>query len=124
MTIDPRRVKAAEIRTRMMALAGERGPNRNVDPMEVAVAIAGHDEKIWRRLMKPIKEEARRLAAAGEIVVLRKGKPADPETLRGLWRFRVLAEGEAPPVFEPRAAAPAAPDEDDDLDDFDLDDED
>ncbi|BBE71420.1 DUF3253 domain-containing protein [Oharaeibacter diazotrophicus] len=123
MTIDPRRVKAAEIRARMTSLAAERGPGRNVDPMEVAVAIAGHDEKIWRRLMKPIKEEAKRLAAAGEIVVLRKGKPTDPETLRGLWRFRALAEGEAPPVFEPRAAAPAPTDEDDDLDDFDFDDD-
>jgi len=122
MTIDPRRVKAAEIRTRMIAIASERGPGRNVDPMEVAVAIAGHDEKIWRRLMKPIKEEAKRLAAGGEIVVLRKGKPADPETLRGLWRFRILAEGEAPPVIEPRPATPV-PDEDDDLDDFDLDDD-
>lgn len=116
MSIDPRRVKAAEIRTTMLALAGERGAARAVDPMEVAVAIAGRDEKIWRKLMKPIKEEAKRLAGAGEIVLLRKGRPADPESLRGLWRFRLLAAGETPPVFEVRAAGAAADDDEDDRD--------
>ena len=113
MTIDPRRVKAAEIRERMIALASERGPKKAVDPMEVAVSIAGKDEKIWRRLMKPIKDEAARLAKKNQIVVLRKGKPVEPDKIRGLWRYRILAEGEAPPVFEPAA-------EDEDLDDDDL----
>lgn len=108
MTFDPYRVKAADIRATMTSLATERGPGRAVDPMEVAVAIAGKDEKLWRKLMKPIKDEAKRLAAAGEIVVLRKGRPTDPETLRGLWRFRLLAPGEAPPVFEKGPAADLA----------------
>ncbi len=115
MTIDPRRVKAAEIRATMSTLAAERGPGKAVDPMEVAVAIAGKDEKIWRQLMKPIKEEAKRLADAGEIVLLRKGKPTDPDTLRGLWRFRLLAAGEAKPVFE-KTAPVILDDEDDDED--------
>lgn len=113
MTIDPRRVKAAEIRERMIALASERGPTKAVDPMEVAVSIAGKDEKVWRRLMKPIKDEAARLGKKNQIVVLRKGKPVEPDKIRGLWRYRLLAEGEAPPVFEPAAA-------DEDLDDDDL----
>lgn len=117
MTIDPYRVKAADIRATMTNLAAERGPGRAVDPMEVAVAIAGKDEKVWRKLMKPIKDEAKRLAAAGEIVVLRKGKPSDPETLRGLWRFRLLAPGEAPPVFEKRPAEEVVGFDDDEDDD-------
>jgi hypothetical protein len=104
MTIDPVRVKAAVLRDAMLALATERGPGRAVDPMEVAVAVAGKDEKIWRRLMKPIRDEARRLASDGRIVVLRKGKPADPATLRGLWRFRLRAAGEPDPVYDARAA--------------------
>lgn len=98
--IDPRRVRASAIRETMSGLARARAP-RPVDPMEVAVAIAGKDEKVWRRLMKPIKDEAARLAKAGTIVILRKGKPVDPDKIRGLWRFRLLGPDEAPPVFAP-----------------------
>lgn len=123
--IDPRRVKRATLREAMLRLAHERGPGKAVDPMEVAVAVVGKDEKVWRRLMKPLKDEAQRLAKKGEIVVLRKGKPQNPDAIRGLWRFRMLAEGEPVPTF---AAEVEEIDEDlvdeDDLDDVsDLDDD-
>jgi hypothetical protein len=113
MTIDPVRVKASTLRETMMTLAAERGPARAVDPIEVAVAVAGKDEKIWRRLMKPIRDEAVRLARDGRIVVLRKGKPADPATLKGLWRFRLRGPDEPDPVFAPRPADPFVDDDED-----------
>lgn len=113
MTVDPVRIKAATLREAMMTLAAERGVSRAVDPMEVAVRVAGKDEKVWRRLMKPIKDEAQRLAADRKIIVLRKGRPADPSRIRGLWRFRLRGEDEADPVFE---APPADPFLDDDED--------
>lgn len=112
--IDPKRVKAAEIREKILEIAEARlkAGGGKVDPMEVAIAVAGKDEKIWRRLMKPIKDEVARLAEAGTIVVVRKKKPVDPKKIRGLYRFRMLAPGEAIPVYE------AADGEDDlDLDD-------
>ncbi|HUG61218.1 MAG TPA: DUF3253 domain-containing protein [Methylomirabilota bacterium] len=112
MTIDPVRIKAAALREAMMALAAERGAERAVDPMEVAVRVAGHDEKVWRRLMKPIKDEAARLAADRRIVVLRKGRPADPAAIRGLWRFRLRAPDEPDPVFAKPAADPIGDDDD------------
>ena len=112
MTVDPVRIKASTLREAMMALASERGPGRAVDPMEVAVRVAGKDEKVWRRLMKPIRDEAVRLAADRRIVVLRKGKPADPSRLRGLWRFRLRAEDEPDPVFPAPAPDPFDDDED------------
>jgi hypothetical protein len=115
MTVDPVRIKAAVLREAMMELAAERGPDRAVDPMEVAVRVAGKDEKVWRRLMKPIRDEARRLAGDRRIVVLRKGRPADPATLRGLWRFRLRGPDEPDPVFEARPGAdPLGFDDDDD----------
>ena len=46
-----------------------------------------------------------RLAGDRRIVVLRKGRPADPATLRGLWRFRLRAPDEPDPVFETRPVA-------------------
>jgi hypothetical protein len=106
MTIDPVRVKAATLREAMLALASERGAAKAVDPMEVAIRVAGKDEKLWRRLMKPIREEAIRLALDRRIIVLRKGKPADPEAIRGIWRFRLREAGEPDPAFERRSASP------------------
>jgi hypothetical protein len=111
MTVDPVRVKAATLREAMMALAAERGPGRAVDPMEVAVAVAGHDEKVWRRLMKPIRDEAVRLAGDRRIMILRKGRPADPATVRGLWRFRLRAPDEPDPVPAAPKPAPFADDD-------------
>ena len=113
MTIDPVRIMAAAIRGAILALASERGPAKTVDPMEVAVRVAGKNEKVWRRLMKPIREEATRLAQDRRIVVLRKGKPADPEAIRGLWRFRLREAGEPDPVFVKSPAVPASDDDDD-----------
>ncbi len=113
MTIDPVRIKAAALREAMMSLAAERGPGRAVDPMEVAVRVAGKDEKVWRRLMKPIRDEAERLARDRKIVVLRKGRPADPSRIRGLWRFRLRGEDEPDPVFEAARPDPFADDDED-----------
>jgi hypothetical protein len=112
MTVDPVRVKAATLREAMLSLASERGSGRAVDPMEVAVKVAGPNEKIWRRLMKPIKDEATRLARDRRIVVLRKGKPADPDAIRGLWRFRLRDPDEPDPQFESRPQPAGLADDD------------
>ncbi|WP_181701918.1 DUF3253 domain-containing protein [Chthonobacter albigriseus] len=118
--IDPKRVKAAELREKILELAEARSATGGkVDPMEVAVAIAGKDEKLWRRLMKPIKDEVSRLALDGAIVVVRKKKAVDPKRIRGLYRFRKLAAGEEPPVFEDGGDDDLG-DDPDDLDDLDL----
>lgn len=112
--IDPRRVKAGEIRDVLLSSVSAAPPQRGADPGDIARAIVGKDEKKWRQLMKPIKDEAIRLARDGKVVLMRKGKPCDPNRLRGLYRIRLLAEGETVPTFEPLPA-------DDDLDDFDDD---
>lgn len=113
---DPRRVKAGRIRDVLLLMAAEAPSGKPISPDAVARAIAGKDEKVWRRLMKPIKDEAARLAKAGKVVLMRKGKPADPDRVRGLYRIRLRAEGEPMPVYE-------APDDDLD-DDFLLSDDD
>lgn len=114
--VDHKKVSAGELRAAMTALAAERA-GKAVDPMEVAVSIAGRDEKVWRRLMPRIRTEAARLAKAGAIVVLRKGKPSDPERIRGLWRFRQPVPGEVLPDFKALRAAEAALIEDEDDED-------
>jgi hypothetical protein len=116
--INPHRVKAGRIRDALLLMAAESPAGKPIGPDVVARAIVGKNEKVWRRLMKPIKDEAVRLAKDGKVILLRKGKPADPDRVRGLYRIRLRAEGEPMPAFE-------APKSDNDLldDDFILDDD-
>jgi hypothetical protein len=85
MTADRSAIEAA-----ILALCAERGAERSICPSEVARALAGSDEKAWRLLMHPVREEALRLARDGRIVILRKGRPQDPHApIRGVIRLRI-----------------------------------
>ena len=87
MTIDP-----AE-QTILDVLAA-RGPQKSICPTEAARALAGNPaDESWRRSLPPIKLAAQRLARAGKIEVLRKGKPIDPEILHGVIRLRLPDAG-------------------------------
>ncbi len=115
--VDPHRVRAGQIRDVLLLMAAESPSGKPIGPDAIARAIAGKNEKVWRRLMKPVKDEAVRLAKDGKVILLRKGKPVDPDRLRGLYRIRLRAEGEPMPVYD-------APNPDDDFltdDDFMLD---
>ena len=77
------------LRETILRLAGERGPDRTICPSEVARALRGSDEKAWRRLMKPIRAEAVRLAEDGQVTIRRKGKPIDPHDFKGIYRIAI-----------------------------------
>lgn len=62
---------------------------KSVDPSAIARHIAGSDEKKWRELMKPIRAEAAKLSRSGKVVLLRKGKPIEPESLRGIYKIKL-----------------------------------
>jgi hypothetical protein len=74
----------------ILALVIARGPDKSICPTEAARALAGHppDEK-WRGSLSPIRLAAQRLAKAGKIQILRKGKPIAPEDARGVIRLRL-----------------------------------
>lgn len=63
----------------------ERGPGKSICPSEVARALA----EDWRPLMGPVRQAAFALARAGQLEVLRKGRPVSPEDARGVIRLRV-----------------------------------
>lgn len=86
--------RAERIARTMTELCLDRGPQKTVCPSEVARAIAGADEKEWRKLMPTIRQEAIRLAKAGELVIKRKGKPVDPDDFKGIYRLGIVAQGE------------------------------
>ncbi|MCS6855204.1 MAG: DUF3253 domain-containing protein [Elioraea sp.] len=88
-------VEPGAIAEAILRLCAERGPGKSICPSEVARALAGDDERVWRLLMHPVRREAFRLAEAGRIEVLRKGKPIRPGEAKGVIRLRIRNEPEA-----------------------------
>jgi hypothetical protein len=58
---------------------------RSVAPEAVARAVDAED---WRRVLPQVRATAVGLARQGRLVILRHGKPADPESFKGVWRMR------------------------------------
>ena len=79
----------ATLRATILDLAVARGPDKTICPSEVARHLAGSNEKEWRRLMKPIRAEAVRLADEGLVEIKRKNRPVDPHDFRGIYRLAV-----------------------------------
>lgn len=66
-------------------------PGKSVDPAEVAKAL---QPERWQRLLPQVRATAVGLARAGRVVITRHGKPADPDTFKGVWRLRLPEQGE------------------------------
>ena len=52
---------------------------------EIAHVISPGDD--WHALLVPIRKAAIALAQSGRLVIYRKGKPADPNDFRGVYRL-------------------------------------
>lgn len=81
----------------IFGLLAERAPGHTICPSEAAraasgaasgAAAGGFDPDGWRRLMPQVRATAVGLARGGRLVITRKGRPADPETLKGVYRLR------------------------------------
>lgn len=81
--IDPDR-----IRDTIIALCTARGVDKSICPSEVARALDG---KGWRSHLSHVRSVAADLARQGRIDILRKGKPIDPDRVKGVIRLRLSA---------------------------------
>jgi hypothetical protein len=70
----------------LFALLAELPPGKSIDPSQVARAV---DAEGWRRLLPQVRATAVGLARQGRVVITRHGKPADPDTFKGVWRLRL-----------------------------------
>jgi len=68
-------------------MIAERGPDKTLDPAEVARELGGPHPDEWGPLMQPIRRIAVMLAEQGRLVILRKGKPVDPRDFKGVYRL-------------------------------------
>lgn len=82
------------IETTLVGLLASLPPGKSLDPTELARAIAGNDEKVWRLLMVPIRAVAIRLVDDGRATILRKGRPVDPHDFKGVYRIGAAAPAE------------------------------
>jgi hypothetical protein len=90
----PRRATPDEIETTMLTLVAERGVGRNLDPAEVARAVGGDKPDEWGPLMQSVRQAAVRLMKQGRIIILRKGRPVDPDDFRGIYRLTLPSPSE------------------------------
>ncbi len=83
----------------ILAVLAEQPPGRSVTPDAVARAFAATRAKptdppdLWRRYLQAVREQALHLARDGRLVILRKGRPADPShRIKGLIRLALPEE--------------------------------
>ena len=67
-----------------LRLVAEAGADRSIAPEQVARAAAGQD---WRRVLPQVRATAVGLARDGRLVILRHGKPVDPDGFKGVYRL-------------------------------------
>ncbi|MEZ5670359.1 MAG: DUF3253 domain-containing protein [Alphaproteobacteria bacterium] len=87
-----RNVSDAAIEAEILALAGACAAGGSIAPNDAARALAPEQ---WQALMGRVRLAAVRLAKAGRIEILRKGRPADPEAFKGVYRLRLAAPSPA-----------------------------
>ena len=86
----------AAIEETLLGLVTERVAEKTVCPSEVARALGGPHPDGWGPLMQPVRRVAVRLAHAGRIAILRKGKPVDPDDFRGIYRLALPVGASGP----------------------------
>jgi Protein of unknown function (DUF3253) len=83
----PERATQEDLEAAMLALLAERGPGRTIGPSDVAQAIGGNQPEGWGPLMQPVRRAAVRLMKERRVVILRKGRPVDPDDFKGTYRI-------------------------------------
>ena len=78
------------IEASILELTSARGPDKSICPSEVARALhPGAQASGWQTLLTPVRQAAIRLADAGRIEILRKGRPVAAGDVRGVVRLRI-----------------------------------
>ena len=83
-TSDSKKTAADSLDEAILAVLARSGA-KTLSAPEIAHAIAADNG--WHDLLTPIRRSAVALAQAGRLVIYRKGKPADPNDFRGVYRL-------------------------------------
>jgi hypothetical protein len=89
---------SVDVEGAIFQVLAEAPAGKSVSPEQVARAA---DPEGWRRTLGHVRAVARGLARQGRLVILRHGKPADPEDFKGVYRLRLPLDGEGVATGEP-----------------------
>jgi hypothetical protein len=81
-----RRISDELIHETIVAHCLAAGPEGKVKPEDIAREIYPEE---WQSLLKRVRLFAKQQALAGQILILRKGQPANPEDFKGLITLRI-----------------------------------
>jgi hypothetical protein len=86
---DSPQAAAASLEDAILDVLGRAGgpPSAPATLSAPEIAHAIQPEGDWHGLLLPIRRAAVALAQAGRLVIYRKGKPADPNDFRGVYRL-------------------------------------
>jgi len=76
---------ALPVETAILEALAALAPGKSVSPEAVARAV---DPEGWRRQLGHVRATAVGLAREGRLVILRHGKPVDPDGFKGVYRLR------------------------------------
>lgn len=88
------------VATAIMTLLAETDARKAITPESAARAYAETRRRksdppdLWRRYLNAVRQQSIHLARAGRIEILRKGKPADPNDFKGVYRLRLKADAD------------------------------
>jgi hypothetical protein len=74
-----------DLESAILDLLKQRGKDKTICPSEAARKVAPED---WEPLMERTRQAARRLVAAGQIVITQRGTVVDPSHAKGAIRLR------------------------------------
>jgi len=69
----------------------ERDAGKSICPSDAAKAL---DPEAWRRQLGRVRATAIGMARQGRLVIIKKGKPVDPDDFKGVIRLRLPLPGE------------------------------
>ncbi len=79
----------AALEAAILTLLAERGAGKTICPSEAARRVAANETReAWEPLMEPARAAARRLHAAGKLVITQAGHPVDPSHAKGPIRLK------------------------------------
>ncbi|CEJ13565.1 hypothetical protein BN1110_03886 [bacterium YEK0313] len=77
----------SDLEAAILRLAAAKGAGKSISPEDAAKDVAASRDLDWHTLLQPVRRTAIRLAREGRLVILRKGKPADPDDFKGVYRL-------------------------------------
>lgn len=82
-----RKIRAVDtaLESAILDLLRQRAAGATICPSEAAREV---DPDHWRELMEPARSAARRLTAAGQVIITQRGREVDPSTAKGPFRIR------------------------------------